>query len=147
MTGGYQNMRHSPPDQAIATMHVNVWKQVLIVCGALVLSEGRECDKASEVLGWFPECSRAASEANYEKFRKVGLSFRDGEISRSDLKMAASTYCGSSPQIDRCYMDILWNCTNFYTDILPLLMETDMMCHSSGNVSIKLQNMIDESPA
>ncbi|KAL5019152.1 hypothetical protein ScPMuIL_004874 [Solemya velum] len=126
-------MRHSRPGQAIATMHVNVWGQVLIVCGALVLSDGRDCDTASEVLGWFPECARAASEGNYKKLRKVGSSFSDGEISRSDIKIAASTYCGLSPQIDKCYMDIFWNCANFNTDILPLLVETDLVCDSSGN--------------
>ncbi|KAL5021804.1 hypothetical protein ScPMuIL_000959 [Solemya velum] len=119
-----------------------MWTFALVVCGALILTDAKECDHATEVHTMVGLCYLGIDSEFSEIMTGMQSLLDDESISQSDLRSLTANICTISIWVRYCLAQGLADCSNFDTEIVPLEGE-DLMCNRNGSVSVGLKNLVD----
>ncbi|KAL5021515.1 hypothetical protein ScPMuIL_000670 [Solemya velum] len=122
---------------------LNMWTYLLVVCGVLFLTDARECDDAIVFYTERRACVRTVFTIHSQLINQVAALVNDGFISQSDLRIATSAMCMLAVPLRSCMSAGLKDCSNYVTEIEPLLSAENLMCNSDESLSEELQTMVN----
>ncbi|KAL5021801.1 hypothetical protein ScPMuIL_000956 [Solemya velum] len=76
-------------------------------------------------------------------FDQIAVVMKDDSTSQSDLRMMTSVFCSWLVSLRSCMSAGLEDCSNYATEIQPILSGENGMCSPNGSASGKLQTMIN----
>ncbi|KAL5022858.1 hypothetical protein ScPMuIL_002013 [Solemya velum] len=119
-----------------------MWTFALVVCGALLLTDAKECDHATRIHTMVGLCYFGIDSEFREMVIDMQSLLDDESISQSDLRSMTADFCTMSIWVRYCLAQGLADCPNFDTEIVQLEGE-DLMCDRNGSVSVGLKNLVD----
>ncbi|KAL5021518.1 hypothetical protein ScPMuIL_000673 [Solemya velum] len=121
-------------------MAVNMWTYALLVCGALLLTDARECSDVTDILTTIDDCYSTLDS----EFDDIAHLLGAQSFSQSSLRSLISSICRFSVPLRSCLAERLADCSNYVTEIATLGSTEDLMCNRNGSVPGELNNLIDQ---
>ncbi|KAL5021805.1 hypothetical protein ScPMuIL_000960 [Solemya velum] len=119
-----------------------MWTYLLVVCAVVFLTDARECDDTVLFFKEYGICLRATDFS--EVLNELAVLYNDDSLSQSDLRIVTSALCSWTIPLRSCMSAMLEDCSNYATEMEPLLSGDNMMCNSNGSASGELQTMVNE---
>ncbi|KAL5021803.1 hypothetical protein ScPMuIL_000958 [Solemya velum] len=119
-----------------------MWTYLLVVCGVVFLTDARECADYSV---FFEELRSCASSTNVsEVMSQIDVLVNDGFISQIDFCMLTSALCSWTVPLRSCLSAGFEDCSNYATEMEPLLSGENLICNPNGSASGELEQMVNE---